>query len=81
VHEEVAFDDLLSRRNLSHTLRGGAWIPWFLHNTRAQRVITGPLTIEELDEQKLFWEKRAQRQCVGLNQFQEDRLTRNLTCK
>ena len=80
VHEEDAFDDLLSRRALWRTLRVGAWIARFLHNTRVQRGkrIAGPLTTEELDKQKLFWEKRAQRQCAGSNHFQEDRLKLNL---
>ena len=74
------FDDLLSRRALWRTLRVGAWIARFLHNTKVQRGkrIAGPLTTEELDKQKLFWEKRAQRQYAGSNHFQEDRLKLNL---
>ena len=81
VHEEDAFDDLLSRRTFWRTLRVGAWIVRFLHNTRAQgeggERITGPLTTEEIEKQKIFWEKRAQRQCAGLNHFEEDMLKMN----
>ena len=79
VHEDV-FDELLSRRTLWRTLRVGAWIVRFLNNTIAQggERITGPLTTEEIEKQKIFWEKRAQKQCVGLDQFQEDMLKLNL---
>ena len=65
VHEEDAFDDLLSKRTLWHTLRVGAWIARVLHNTRVQRGkrIAEPLTTQELEKQKIFWEKSPKTVC------------------
>ena len=39
---------------------------------------TGPLTTEEINYQKLLWEKTPQKKCAGLEQFEDDKLKLNL---
>ena len=63
VEQKDAFDEVLARFCLSKALRVCAWVSRFTRNSRraqSQR-ISGPLTTEELNIQKNFWIKRAQK--------------------
>ena len=74
------FDALLEKFSYWKTLRVLAWISRFVHNTRAINApgIKGPLTTKEIDQQRLFWEKRVQESCKGEEKLEEDRLQLNL---
>lgn len=70
-----SFDYLLAKFNLSKTLRVCAWVSRFLTNSRSpNQHVRGPLTTEEIEQQRLFWIKRTQAQC----DCEEDRLRLNL---
>ena len=55
-------DDLLGKFSLIKTLRIVAWAARFMRNSRLkkQERMAGPLTTYEINEQHLFWTKRAQ---------------------
>ena len=74
------FDEFLSKRSLWHCLRVGAWVQRFINNTRnsEHKRKTGALTTEEINYQKLLWEKKTQKKCAGLEQFEDDKLKLNL---
>ena len=78
--ESDAFDELLSKGSLWHCLRVGAWVQRFINNTRnsEHKRKTGALTTEEINYQKLLWEKKTQKKCAGLEQFEDDKLKLNL---
>ena len=61
-------------------LRVGAWVQRFINNTRnsEHKRKTGALTTEEINYQKLLWEKKTQKKCAGLEQFEDDKLKLNL---
>ena len=63
-------DNLLGKFNLAKTLRIVAWVARFARNSRLkkQERMAGPLTTEEIQQQHLFWTKRAQ-------QIQDDKVT------
>ena len=69
-------DKLLLRSSLRRTLRVGAWVARFLRNSKSptNQRIKGSLNTEEINKQSLFWEKNAQKQWEGSDQFQEDQL-------
>ena len=56
------------------------WITRFVFNTRVphEERRKNPLTTEELEEQRHFWERRTQREGEKRKQYQEDRLPLNL---
>ena len=74
------FDEMLSKGSLWHCLRVGAWVQRFMKNTRTSehKRKTGALTTEEINYQKLLWEKKTQTKCAGLEQFEDDKLKLNL---
>ena len=74
------FDEMLSKGSLWHCLRVGAWVQRFINNTRnsEHKRKTGALTTEEINYQKLLWEKKTQKKCAGLEQFEDDKLKLNL---
>ena len=78
--ESDVFDELLSKGSLWHCLRVGAWVQRFINNTRnsEHKRKTGALTTEEINYQKLLWEKKTQKKCAGLEQFEDDKLKLNL---
>ena len=55
-----AFDKLLERNSLRRTLRVGARIRRFIRNRRNQRKQHGPLTWEEIQEERDWWIRRVQ---------------------
>ena len=79
----VAVDDndeikkVLHKFQLQKALRVCAWMRRFAHNClrsrRASRIV-GPLTTEETDRQRLFWERQAQQSCY----IERDRVALNL---
>ena len=50
--EPDVFDELLEKRDLPTTLRVCAWISRFVHNSSRKPKIYGPLTAEELQQQR-----------------------------
>ena len=74
--ESDVFDELLSKRSLWYCLRVGAWVQRFINNTRnsKHKRKTGALTTEEINYQKILWEKKTQKKCAGLEQFEDDKL-------
>ena len=77
--ESDVFDELLSKGSLWHCLRVGAWVQRFINNTRnsEHKRKTGALTTEEINYQKLLWEKKTQKKCAGLEQLADDKLKLN----
>ena len=79
----VAVDDndeikkVLHKFQLQKAIRVCAWMRRFAHNClrsrRASRIV-GPLTTEETDRQRLFWERQAQQSC----DIERDRVALNL---
>ena len=57
-------DQLLAKFSLNKVVRIQAWISRFLHNSRARvtekEKLMGPLTTQEINDQHVFWVKRAQ---------------------
>lgn len=55
-------DELLHKHNLWRVLRVSAWIARFVHSSRnlSPERKKGPLTSEELNVQRRFWERKAQ---------------------
>ena len=80
VQSNNVMDEPLLRSSLWRTLRVGTWVARFLRNSKSPRNqrIKGPLTTEEINKQRLFWEKKTQKQWKGSDQFQEDQLRLNL---
>ena len=76
--EPDAFSDLIGRRNYWTVLRTCAWIARFVHRARNQVKRTGPLTTEEIEAQKKFWEERTQRQGETSEKYEADRMQLNL---
>ena len=67
-------DHILGKFGLSKARRVGAWVSRFTHNSRhPSYMIQGPLTTEEIDNQELFWIKRAQNQGMSDVKFLEDK--------
>ena len=70
---------LLEKCSHWRTLRVCAWVSRFARNSRSPKARRmGPLTMEEIDKQRLFWVKRVQENCSGGDRFKEDRLQLNL---
>ena len=80
VESNDVMDELLLRSSLWRTLRVGGWVARFLRYSKSPRNqrIKGQLTTEEINKQRLFWEKKTQKQWKGSDQFQEDQLRLNL---
>ena len=57
-----------------------SWVARFLHNCRhkPKQHLSGPLKIEEIDEQIGVWVKRVQAAYLKTEQFEEDKLRLNL---
>ena len=60
VESNDVMDELLLRSSLWRTLRVGAWVARFLRYSKSPRNqrIKGQLTTEEINKQRLFWEKK-----------------------
>ena len=77
-HEPVEFSELIERRNYWTVIRTCAWIARFVHNARNKIKKIGPLTTEEIEAQKKFWEEKAQRQGEASEKYDADRMQPNL---
>ena len=73
-------DKLLEKHELWRALRVGAWIVRFVRNARVNREkrVKGPLTTEEIESQRMFWIRRAQRQAGSTRNYERDRLHLNV---
>ena len=73
-------DTLLEKLSYWKTIKVCAWVIRFLHNIRLAKTnrLTGPLTTEEINRVKVFWEKRVQARATADERYQEDRLQLNL---
>ena len=71
-----AFDTVLHKYSLWRTLRITAWEARFVRDTRSPSLQRkrGPLTREDLNVQRRFWEKRAEQEGLQSEQFEKDRL-------
>ncbi len=78
--EPYGFSELLERRSYWTVLRTCAWIARFLYNARRKSEVkkSGPLTTEEIEAQKEFWEKRTQRHGEASDKYEADRMQLNL---
>ena len=77
VHEKNEIAEVLHKFQLQKAVRICAWMRRFAHNSLRSRGtprIKGPLTTEETNRQRLFWEKQAQRSC----DIERDRVALNL---
>ena len=77
-HEPDEFSELIERRNYWTVIRTCAWIGRFVHNARNKIKKVGPLTTEEIEAQKKFWEEKAQRQGEASEKYNADRMQLNL---
>ena len=78
--ETDEFDTVLNKHDLWRVLRICGWVARFTRNTRSPPLErkTGPLTTEELNIQRRFWEKRAQQEGMKSANYEQDRLQLNL---
>ena len=77
VNDKNEIEEMLYKFQLQKAIRICAWMRRFAHNSlRRQGTprIVGPLTTEETDRQRLFWEKQAQNSPVT----EKDRVALNL---
>ena len=67
-------DTLLEKFSYWKTIKVCAWVTRFLHNIRLAKTnrLTEPLTTEEINRVKLFWEKRVQARATADERYQED---------
>ena len=74
------FHDLLEENSLWRTLRICAWVNRFQTNCRKpkSRRNGGPLTTEELEQQKLWWTRKVQNEAAETKRFQADKIQLNL---
>ena len=72
--------DILRKHSLTKTLRIGAWIKRFLDNSRVNVDSRqhGPLTTNEIDQQRLWWIKQAQAEAKEDSKCQNDSVQLNL---
>ena len=66
VNEKNEIAEVLHRFQLQKAVRICVWMRRFAHNSLCSQgtpCIKGPLTTEETNHQRLFWEKQAQRSC------------------
>ena len=80
VEQGDAFDDLLNKHKLWRVLRTCAWVNRFLHNCKSNKSerAMGPLTTQEIEDQRLWWTKRVQHEAKNQPKFQKDRMQLNL---
>ena len=78
VHDD--FDQLLDAHEVYKVLRICAWIQRFISNcrTRVGDRQDGPLNAIEIEQQRLWWTKRAQLECQERLCFKQDQLQLNL---
>ena len=74
----LELSELIERRNYWTVIRTCAWIARFVHNARNKIKKVGPLTTEEIEAQKKFWEEKAQRQGEASEKYDADRMQLNL---
>ncbi|CAB4045124.1 Hypothetical predicted protein, partial [Paramuricea clavata] len=77
-HEPDEFSQLIERRNYWTVIRTCAWIARFVHNARNKIKKVGPLTTEEIEAQKKFWEEKTRRQGEASEKYDADRMRLNL---
>ena len=72
-------DHILETFGLHKAMRICAWISRFIHNSpNSSDKNKGPLSIQEMSTQELYWIKRAQRQGAGDIHFLDDKEQLNL---
>ena len=78
VEQEDELDNLLAKLTYWRTLRVCAWMMRFIRNARTSKSnrAGGPLTTEEIEEQKHLWLLRVQ--TPGVKDMEKDRLRLNL---
>ena len=81
--ERVELDilgNLLEKNSLKKTLRISAWIKRFITNSRTKREQRqlGPLTTEEIEQQRLWWIKQVQAEAREGPKFQGDAAQLNI---
>ena len=77
VNAENVVEEVLHKFQLQKAVRICAWMRRFAHNSlrsRGTSRVLGPLTTEETNSQRLFWEKQAQKNC----DIERDRVALNL---
>ena len=76
-NEKNEIEEVLHKFQLQKAVRICAWMRRFAHNSLRSRGtprVLGPLTTEETNSQRLFWEKQAQKKC----DIERDRVALNL---
>ena len=79
-HEADKLDAVLHKYGFWRVLRISGWVARFVRNSRSppRERNAGPLTTEELNNQRRFWEKRAQLEGAKSENYERDRLQLNL---
>ena len=78
--EPTILGKVLKKHPLSKTLRIGAWIKRFLNNIRVKEDCRkyGPLTTEEIDQQRFWWIKQVQNDAKEDPNFQSEAVQLNV---
>ena len=71
-------DQLLENHDLLRTLQVGAWIVRFVHNCRACKRLSGPLTTAKIENVKGWWIKWVQQRAVVMPNYAQDQKSLNL---
>ena len=77
IDDASEIEEILQKFQLQKAIRVCAWMRRFAHNSlpsRGAARIVGPLTTQETDRQRLFWERQAQKSC----EIEKDRVALNL---
>jgi hypothetical protein len=80
VIQSDVFDELLEKYHLPKVLRILGYVRRFVSNCKRQteEKVTGPIYTEEVEQQELWWIRRAQQAVQDDAQFQTDQLRLNL---
>ena len=78
--DDDRMDKLLEAHELRKVIRVGAWVKRFVNNSKCpiNRRKTGPLSTAEIQDQYLWWTKRAQRDAAINGEIEKSKIQLNL---
>ena len=78
--DDDRMDKLLEAHNLQKVIRIGAWVTRFVNNSKcpSNKRKTGPLSTAEIQDQYLWWTKRAQQDAMINGETEKSKMQLNL---
>ena len=78
--DDDRMDKLLEAHNLQKVIRIGAWVKRFVNNSKCpiNKPKTGPLSTAEIQDQYLWWTKRAQQDATINGEMEKSKIQLNL---